>query len=147
MKKINSHAPVKCCKKVFIHAPVEKVWRILTDIDKWTNWQKAVTYSKINGELIPGTTFDWKSGGLKIQSTLHTVETFEYLGWTGKSLGSLAIHNWILKDIHGKTEVLVEESMEGLFVKLLNKVFNRVLEKGMIASLEQLKQVSEKITV
>lgn len=144
MKKINNNAPVKCSKEIIINAPVEKVWNILTDIDNWPDWQTAITYSKINGELKPGTTFDWKAEGLKIHSTLHTVKKTEYLGWTGKSLGSFAIHNWILKDVNGKTEVFVEESMEGFLVRLLKKTFQKVLEKGMTASLEQLKRASEK---
>lgn len=144
MNKINNNAPAKCSKEITINAPVEKVWSILTDIDNWTSWQTAITFSKINGELKPETTFDWKSEGLKIHSTLHTVKPYKYLGWTGKSLGSFAIHNWTLEDINGKTKVYVEESMEGFLVKLLKKTFNKILEKGMMTSLEQLKLACEK---
>ena len=144
MKTINNNAPVKYSKRITINAPVEKVWNILADIDNWKDWQTSVTNSKINGELKPGTTFNWKSNGLKIHSTLHTVEPLEYIGWTGKSLGSFAVHNWTLKDINGKTEVLVEESMEGFLVGLLRKTFNKVLKKGVMVSLEQLKYISEK---
>lgn len=145
MKKINAKAPVKCSRKIIINSGIEKVWSVLTDIDHWPDWQTAVSCSKINGALVPGTSFDWKSGGLKFHSILHTVEPFTSFGWTGKTIGSYAIHNWTLKDMNGKTEVFVQESLEGFLVGLFKKTFNKVLERGMEESLEQLKGGCEKI--
>jgi len=75
----------------------------------------------LNGELKPNSTFDWKSGGAKIHSTLHTVKPCIELGWTGKTFGMFAIHNLNITEKDGKTEVNVEESLEGLFAKLLKK--------------------------
>ena len=145
MKKINAKAPVKCSRKIIINSGIEKVWSVLTDIDHWPNWQTAVSCSKINGALVPGTSFDWKSGGLKFHSILHTVEPVTSFGWTGKTIGSYAIHNWTLKDMNGTTEVFVQESLEGFLVGLFKKTFNKVLERGMGESLEQLKGGCEKI--
>ena len=99
---------------------------------------------KLNGVLKPETTFDWKTGGAKIHSTLHTVEPFKNLGWTGKAMGAFAIHNWILNEINGQTQVTVEESMEGFLVRLFKKSFQKSLENGMQKWLELLKRECEK---
>lgn len=144
MKAINNNAPVKCNKEITINTDSEKVWDVLTDIDKWTTWNTKVSNVKLNGMLEPETTFDWKTGGAKIHSTLHTVEPFKNFGWTGKALGAFAIHNWTLKETNGQTKVFVEESMEGFLVSLFKRSFNKNLENGMQKWLDLLKQACEK---
>ena len=144
MKNINYSAPVKCSKTILINASSTEVWEVITNIDNWANWQTEISKSKLNGSLEPHSSFDWKTGGVKIHSTLHTVEPFNKFGWTGKSLGMTAIHNWALTDIKGQTEVLVEESMEGLLARLFKKPLNKKLEKGVEHWLEFLKIECEK---
>jgi hypothetical protein len=144
MKSINNNAPVKCNKSITIAASNKKVWEILTNINSWDSWQTDISNPKLNGDLKPNSTFDWKSGGAKIHSTLHTVDPFKQLGWTGKTFGMFAIHNWTITKKDGKTEVSVEESLEGLLAKLLKKTLNKSLESGMQNWLELLKQECEK---
>jgi hypothetical protein len=144
MKSINNNAPVKCNKSITIAASNKKVWEILTNINNWDSWQTDISNPKLNGELKPNSTFDWKSGGAKIHSKLHTVDPFKQLGWTGKTFGMFAIHNWNITEKDGKTEVNVEESLEGLFAKLLKNMLNKDLEKRMQNWLYLLKQECEK---
>ncbi len=129
MKSINDNAPVKCSKTIIINVSSEKVWAVMTNIDSWATWQTSISNSKLNGALKPETTFDWKTGGAKIHSTLHTVEPFKQFGWTGKTFGIFAIHNWALTEKDGKTMVAVDESMEGFFAKLLKNHLTRTLKK------------------
>ncbi len=143
MQGINYNAPVKCSKTITINASSEKVWSVMTDVDNWATWQTDISKSKLNGKLKPGTTFDWKAGGVKIHSTLHTVEPFKKFGWTGKTWGMFAIHNWILTETDGQTKVSVDESIEGFFVKLFKKAFSKQLEKGMQSWLDLLKKECE----
>jgi uncharacterized protein YndB with AHSA1/START domain len=144
MKSINNHAPVKCSKTIIIDASIEKVWSVITDINNWPNWQTDIDKSKLNGELKPNITFDWKTGGVKINSTLHTVEPYKQFGWTGKTLGLFAIHNWTLIETNGQINVSVDESMEGFLAKIFKESFNKSLEKGMLNWLVLLKQTCEK---
>ena len=130
MKSINNNAPVKCSKQITIDTNAGKVWSIITNIDNWASWQTDISKPKLNGELKPGTTFDWKTGGAAIHSTLHTVEPFKHFGWTGKTFGMYAVHNWTLKEDNYVTTVTVNESMEGFLARLLKKSFNKNLEKG-----------------
>lgn len=144
MKSINNNAPVKCSKQITIDANSEKVWKVMTDINNWAHWQTDISKSKLNGTLKPETTFDWKTGGAKIHSILHTVEPYQYFGWTGTTFGMFAIHNWILNESNGKTMVTVHESMEGFLAKLFKISFNKNLKKGMLNWLELLKSECEK---
>lgn len=144
MKNINNNAAVKCSKTITINASREKVWQVITNINNWATWQTDISNPKLNGELKPESTIDWKTGGAKIHSTLHTVEPFKQFGWTGKTFGLFAIHNWTLTENNGQTIVSVEESMEGLLANLFKKSFNKNLEIGMQKWLDLLKQECEK---
>ena len=140
----NPNAPVKCSKSIIINARPEQVWAILTDINGWATWQTDITKPKLNGPVQPGTTFDWKTGGAGIHSTLHTVQPNQSLGWTGKTFGMYAIHNWTLTEVAGGTQVSVDETMEGLLASLFKGSFNKNLASGMQHWLELLKTESEK---
>lgn len=144
MTSINNNAPVKCTKTITINANSNKVWTILTNINNWSTWQTDISKPKLNGELRPTTTFDWKIGGAKIHSTLHTVDRNRQFGWTGKTFGMFAIHNWTLTETNGKTTVEVNESMQGFLAGLFKKSFNKNLEIGMQKWLDLLKQECEK---
>ena len=144
MRSINYNAPLKCSKTLAINASSERVWEIMTNIDQWANWQTDISRAKINGILKPNTTFDWQAGGVKVHSTLHTVEPYKQFGWTGKAFGIYAIHNWTLSEDNGQTTVSVDESMEGFLAKLFKMTFSQNLEKGMQTWLDLLKKESER---
>ncbi|MFX0557215.1 hypothetical protein ACOCEA_10465 [Maribacter sp. CXY002] len=55
-----------------------------------------------------------------------------------------AIHNWTLTENDGESKVSVEESLEGIFAKLLKNMLNKNLEKGMQNWLYLLKHECEK---
>ena len=144
MIEINKNAPVKCKKTIIINAHSVAVWEVLTGIDKWVRWQPAIKKSKLNGELEAGTSFDWKTGGLSIRSTIHTVEPYTNFGWSGKSLGLTAVHNWNITEMNNQSEIMVEESMEGMLTKIFTKLFNKTLDKSLQKWLEALKKECER---
>ena len=144
---INSGAPVSTHQRIFIAAHPARVWAVLTDVSRWAAWQPDIKQSQLNGALQAGTSFDWKSGGVGIHSTLHTVAPARELGWTGTSLGVYAIHNWTLTAMPGGTEVTVDESMQGLLARLFAGPFGRGLVKGTRRWLELLKAETERLSV
>ena len=70
MGKIQENAPVKAASEITIKAPKEKIWQILTSIDDWPSWQSTTSAAHLNGQLAPGSTFTWKSGGAEIRSRI-----------------------------------------------------------------------------
>jgi len=143
MIEINRNAPVTCYKKIIINANSVDVWKVLTEIDKWPEWQSDIKKARINGPLEAGTEFDWTSVGLKIHSRIHIVKPYVHFGWTGKGLWMYAIHNWKVVELNKQTEVIVEESMEGILARLLKIILKKALEKSMVKWLELLKKECE----
>lgn len=141
---INIDAPVKSQSEIIIYAPTEKVWQILTKINDWPEWQKEVTESNLKEELAEGVKFKWKAGGLSFTSQVHTIDPKVKFGWTGRTFGASAIHNWSFKDYGDKTTVNVEESLQGVFPRILKGYFQKNLDKGVRQNLMDLKVASEK---
>ncbi len=141
---INEKAPVKSKNQIEIEAPIDTVWKILTDINNWTKWQKAVSETEVLGEIKAGTKFNWKSGGLSFKSMIHTVSTNSMFGWTGTTLGADAIHNWTFEEKDKITIVYVEESLQGVFPRLFRGYFQKNLDSGVVTNLKELKSASER---
>ncbi len=141
---INEKAPVTAHKSIVIRASAETVWALLTDITQWPNWYAGIQQAKLKSTLAKGAHFDWKSGGVTIHSTLHTVIPMRALGWTGTTIGLTAIHNWTLETGDDGVTVYVEESLQGVLAVLFRRTFQKNLEQGMQAWLEALKTAAEK---
>ena len=140
---INENASVKSKNQIEIDAPLATVWDVLTDINNWANWQKAVLETIVDGEIKEGTRFNWKAGGLSFKSRIHTVNSMSMFGWTGTTFGASAIHNWTFKEKDNKTIVKVEESLQGVFPRLFRGYFQKNLDAGVRTNLEELKTASE----
>jgi uncharacterized membrane protein len=141
---INQEAPVVQTKSIIINEKPEKIWGIISDVENWTKWNNKIKKVNVEGELKVESDFTWTSGGSKITSKVHTFDSYETLGWTGKTFGARAIHNWHFEEVEGGTKIIVEESMEGWLISLLKKKMNNILEQDIIFWLEQLKVECEK---
>ena len=141
--EINQQAPLVARKEIFIQAQPQVVWKIHTDINSWNTWQPGITLSKLEVPLIVGAMFQWKSGGITINSTVQIVEPNEQIGWTGKSIGTQARHIWTLKSYKDGTLLTSEESMEGWLVKVLKVLMPKFLEDSLDVWLQNLKKQAE----
>lgn len=137
--EVDQSLPCVAERQIAINAPIERVFSILSDINNWTKWQKAVSISSINDKPIVGAEFSWKANGFKINSKIHTYLPSSELGWTGKMLWIDAVHNWYLTSDSKNTIVLVKESLKGFGSILLKKT----LVEGMAKSLLELKTIAE----
>ena len=88
--EINQQAPLVARKEIFIQARPQSVWKIHTDINSWSQWQPGIAFSKLEGALIAGSVFQWKPGGITINSTIEVVEPNERIGWMGTAIGTQA---------------------------------------------------------
>lgn len=141
---VNEKAPVISKDQIEIEAPVETVWETLTRINDWPSWQENVTETYVYDEVKEGTRFDWKAGGLSFKSEIHTSNTKSKFGWTGSTIGALAIHNWFFEEKGNRTIVKVEESLQGVLPKLFSSYFQNNLDKGLVTNLKELKSAAEK---
>jgi len=141
---IQENAPVKQSAQRFIAATPEKVWTVLTDINRWPEWQTTIARAEMHGPAVVGASFDWKVNGMPIKSTLAWVEKASGFGWTGKTFGATAVHIFKLKTVEGGTLVEVAESMDGWVMRLFSKKMNAALGKDMEGWLEMLEREVKK---
>ena len=136
---IDKNAPLQARKEIEIDAPFEKVWAVLTGIDRWPEWQPDVSSATLEGDLAVGSVFRWKAKGMNITSLLQVLEPKRRVGWTGRSLGMNAIHVWVLDPRGEGTRVVTEESLSGWFPRVLKIFDSHFLEKSLMRSLQVLK--------
>ena len=126
-----------------ILASPEAVWQVHTDVNGWSQWQRSISAARTLGPLAVGSSFQWKSGGLAIASTVLALEPPRRISWSGRSLGTDAVHTWILEARIGGTLVTTEESMAGWLVSLLRLFSPGFLDKSLDAWLHDLKDKAE----
>ncbi len=141
--EINTNAPALASHQILIKASLEKVWRLLSDINQWSTWQPDISSAVLEGTLAPGNHFKWKSSGTPVVSEIQDVEPQHRLSWTGKAMGASAKHLWILEPQADGVLVKTAESFEGWVVVLLKGMMQKTLDTSLQAWLMQLKKTAE----
>ena len=129
--------------QIAIRAPLETIWRIQTDIDRWSAWNAKVQRAKLEGPLETGSVFKWKSGGASIVSTLQKVEPMRKIAWTGKAAGARARHVWIFEQREDVVVVTTQEAFDGWWPRLFPGLTRTMLAKLLRAWLQDLKHHAE----
>ncbi|HWN10112.1 MAG TPA: SRPBCC family protein, partial [Pyrinomonadaceae bacterium] len=91
-----------------------------------------------------GSVFRWKSGPGTITSTLEEVEPPREIGWSGRSMGIIAVHVHRLEPSPEGTKVYAEESFDGLMVRVFKGASRKTLQKGINGGLASLKKEAER---
>ena len=139
--EIQADAPIKADASILIAAPPQTVWRRLTDIDHWPDWQLDIHSAKLVGPLASGSTFVWRSS-VTVRSRLALVRPPSTMSWTGHALGLKAVHVWTISDQRdGRTQLRTRESMDGWPMSLLYN--SAQLQASDLAWLAALKKASE----
>jgi uncharacterized protein YndB with AHSA1/START domain len=136
---IDQNAPMIARNEILVASPIEQVWQLLTDIERWPEWQPDISFAKLDGSLTEGTRFRWKAKGLNMTSILREVESNRRISRTGVSMGMKAIHIWTLEPQSNGTCVITEESLSGWLACLLKVFDTTFLEKSLKTSLQILK--------
>jgi len=130
--------------QIQIAATPERVWDLLSTIDRWPTWNALVQTAVLNGPLQPGSVFKWKSKGLTIISTLQEVAPKERLTWTGKAFGTHALHRWEILPTDLGILLRTDESFDGWLPRLMPETMQRTLEETLPAWLRLIKSEAER---
>jgi hypothetical protein len=138
-------APLSAAAEAEIAAPVETTWDVLTDIERWPDWNPDVKSVELEGELRPGSVFRWKAGPGTITSTVERLERPNLIAWTGTTLGGLRAHHvWHLEERNGKTHVRTTESFLGLLARILRRPLRKTLERSLSDGVRHLRAEAER---
>jgi uncharacterized protein YndB with AHSA1/START domain len=136
-------APVRASCRMVIAASPEKVWTLLTQIERWPQWNPDVSAARLDGALATGSVFAWQSRGLTVTSTLLEVQPMRRLSWTGRSFGTRAFHAWNLEPQPVGVAVSSCECMDGWVPRLLARPMRNALADILAAWLAALKAQAE----
>jgi len=140
---INTAAPVITRDEILIHAPIETVWDIQTDVAAWPSWQPDVDGAQADGPLAVGSVFRWQTAGLDITSTVEEVNGPRRIVWGGPAQGIVAVHVWTLDPQEDGVLVRTEESWEGEPVTAQVETLQGALDGSIRNWLENLKRAAE----
>ena len=141
---INQRAPVVVHEQVQVAADVQTVWDVLTDIERWPTWNKAVRSVSLHGPVRRGTSFDWKAGPGTIKSRIAEVEAPNRIVWTGVTLGTRAVDAFSFEAVDGGTLVREDESWEGFLARMFRSRMERTLRSSIRDGLRSLKAEAER---
>jgi uncharacterized membrane protein len=141
---VDADAPVVVSTAIDVMAPADVVWDVLADIGQWPAWNRAVASVSIEGDVAPGTEFEWQAGPGTIRSTFLRVVRPSFIAWSGHALGLRAIHIFALHGDGERTTVRTEESYTGLFAWLLRVPIRRSLARALEDGLVDLRAQAER---
>src|SRR5258705_10154954 len=128
---INTSAPVISRDEILIHAPIQTIWEIQTDVDRWPSWQPEVEGAQADSALAVGSVFRWQTAGLDITSTVEEVDAPHRIVWGGPAQGIVAVHVWALDERDDGVLVRTEESWEGPPVTAQTEVLQAALDESL----------------
>ncbi len=139
--KINKNASIRDRQSIIINAPVERVWEVLTNINKWPDWYEDIRSASCDKVELNGP-FEWSLKSTRLKSHFQLVDPPNMLAWTGSSKMVKAIHVWNLEAADSQTIVTVEKSIEGFLIPVFNR--QSKVHDDLMAWINALKIESEK---
>ncbi|MFI7355819.1 SRPBCC family protein [Streptomyces avidinii] len=143
MFTVDETAPVIVRLSTVIDAPLERVWELHTRIDDWPSWNADVDRAVLDGPLVPGGSFCWKTHGMDIASTVLEVVPGERVVWGGPAAGIEGVHVWTFERAGSGVRVHTEESWSGAPVDAATDQLERALRDSLTAWLAALKARAE----
>ncbi|MBL1098440.1 SRPBCC family protein [Streptomyces coffeae] len=143
MTTIDETAPVIVRLDTVIDAPVTTVWELHTDIAAWPTWNTDIDQAELDGPLMPGTSFRWRTHGMDITSTVHELVPGERIVWGGDVDGITGIHVWTFEQNGDHVTVRTEESWSGAPVEAAVDQLGKALQDSLESWLTHLKARAE----
>ncbi|MGI5239390.1 SRPBCC family protein [Dactylosporangium sp. CA-139066] len=141
--EIDEQAAVVVRREVRIDAPIDRVWRLHTNVNDWTTWQNDIDTARADGPLEPGATFRWSTAGLSIASTVYAVDAPHRILWGGPAHGITGIHEWTFTADGDTTVVRTAESWDGEPVHADRENLRNALDTSLASWLEDLRTAAE----
>ena len=140
-KEMIENAPIEAMRSIIINAPVQKIWKILIDVDDWQNWYHFLSGSRISGKFEAGSKIEY-GGFFKHRLTIGVVEPPKTVVLYGTYMGFQGITVWQMDKLsENQTRVIFKESSDGGLLSILYS--NAQLEKHLIKWLAKLKDKAE----
>ena len=111
--------------------PPPVVWKHLSDIERWSQWVPGVATASLDGALLPGAGFRWRSHGVSLRSVLLEVERPQRLMWQGRGAGMRVRHEWRIVPQGTGSLIRSEEWVQGFWLRPFAKQIAPILQRSV----------------
>ena len=134
-------------KAVRIHASSDRIWHVMTDIERWPEWTPSVTSIKrlTDGPLAVGSRVRIKQP--KLLPAVWTVTQFhsgQSFDWTSSMPGVQVIGGHALQPAEDGCDVILSVRFEGTLSRFAEAAFGKLTEKYVQMEANGLKLRCEK---
>ena len=126
-----------------IHSEIKEIWKLMSEVNRWPEWNKTISFAQLDGVFVKGTSFRWTSG-VNIRSTLEDVIINKRIVWSTKSVGVKTVQSWEFKKTDEGVLVFVSQSAEWWLTKIASQAVTKKLHKNLNEFLFSLKHAAEK---
>ena len=118
--------------EIHISAPIQQVWRVLSDFDHWKDWNPMVNQASGTASVPSKLKLTMRGldskDAMKYEPIVVEVDPPKYLRWRATMMSGFMFTNdrvFELKEKYGGTEVINREEFSGLMVPLFWKKMNQ----------------------
>ncbi|GGK71641.1 hypothetical protein Sme01_26210 [Sphaerisporangium melleum] len=157
---VDRDTPIRYEGDIVIKAPLSKIWRLQTDVERWPAWQKPVlSMDRLDrGSLHKGSSFRWTIPApatpstpgtiLTVTSTVGQVKPESCIMWRGPAVGQglridEGVHVWTFTKVKGGVRVHTVETWTGAQVEADVRTATAALGAGLELWLRELKTAAE----
>jgi hypothetical protein len=147
---IDGDAPVLARHEVLVQTPIDAIWQLHIAVNEWPTWQPDITEAHLDGDFVPGASFDWTGSGLGVTSTIYDVSSpagevspRARTLWGGTAQGITGIHEWTFRDMTQGVLVATNESFAGAPVDGDPSTMQDILDASLVSWLLHLKAAAE----
>jgi hypothetical protein len=140
---IDRSAPVIALHEIDIEAAFDAVWQLHVNVNAWPIWQTNITAAHIDGTLEPGVSFDSRSYGFSVTSTVYDLAERARVLWGGTSGGITGVHERLFMETPSGVHVTTTESFAGEPVEADTPGMQTLLDTSLIAWLGHRKTAAE----
>ncbi|MFM8859409.1 MAG: hypothetical protein ACKOEW_04850 [Methylocystis sp.] len=126
-----------------IHSDIQEIWRLMSEVNRWPEWNKSISFAQLEGVFVKGSPFKWTCG-VNNRSILEDVIINKRIVWSTKSVGVKTLQRWDFKKTDESVLVSVSQSAEGWLTKIASQAVAKKIQKNQQEFLLSLKHTAEK---
>jgi hypothetical protein len=111
------NADCYCQTRMLIHAPADRVFGLLADVEDWPKWVPEVTAVQRDNTATAGLqhlqAFEFALHDLRVEALVGEYLPNSRLGWSGIGTGLLLYHSWLFLEFPHGTDVVTETVARG----------------------------------